>query len=153
MLQKGDKAPDFSLSDQNGNLVSLSDYRGKKLVIYFYPKANTPGCTAESCSLRDSYDDFKEKGFSIIGVSADSVSAQKNFSEKYNFPFPLLADTEKNMIKSYHAWGKKRMYGKEYEGIMRFTFIIDENGLILEVVTKVDTKNHATQLLSDLRSV
>lgn len=153
MLQKGDKAPDFSLSDQNGNLVSLSDYRGKKLVIYFYPKANTPGCTAESCSLRDSYDDFKEKGFSIIGVSADSVSAQKNFSEKYNFPFPLLADTEKNMIKSYHAWGKKRMYGKEYEGIMRFTFIIDENGLILKVVTKVDTKNHATQLLSDLRSV
>ncbi len=153
MLQKGDIAPDFSLSDQNGNIVSLGDFRGKKLVIYFYPKANTPGCTAESCSLRDAYNDFEKEGFSIIGVSADSVSAQKNFSEKYNFPFPLLADTEKSMIKSYHAWGKKRMYGKEYEGIMRFTFIIDENGLILEVVTKVDTKNHATQLLNDLRSV
>lgn len=115
--------------------------------MYFYPKANTPGCTAEACNLNDNLERFQALGYQIIGVSADTVKAQKNFSEKYQLKFPLIADTNKEIIKAYGAWGKKSMYGKEYEGIMRYTFLIDENQIIREVITKVDTKNHTAQIL------
>lgn len=147
MLKIGDKAPSFQGTDQNGNLVSLDDFKGKKLVLYFYPKANTPGCTAEACNLNDNWDRFQALGYQIIGVSADTVKAQKNFADKYQLKFPLIADTEKEIIKAYGAWGKKSMYGKEYEGIMRYTFIIDENQVITDIITKVDTKNHTSQIL------
>ncbi|HQQ01423.1 MAG TPA: thioredoxin-dependent thiol peroxidase [Bacteroidales bacterium] len=147
MLKIGDKAPDFTGIDQNGNPISLKDFRGRKVVLYFYPKANTPGCTAEACSLNDNLEHLKTKGYEIIGVSADNVKAQKNFAEKYHLNFPLIADTEKNIIKSYGAWGKKKRYGKEYEGIMRYTFLISEDGLIQNIITQVDTKNHASQIL------
>ena len=115
--------------------------------MYFYPKADTPGCTAESCNLRDNYDDLLGKGFNIVGVSADTVEKQKKFAEKYNLPFPLIADVNKEVIKAYDAWGTKKMYGKEYEGIMRTTYVIDENGTIEKVFPKVKTKDHATQIL------
>ncbi|MDK2909627.1 MAG: thioredoxin-dependent peroxiredoxin [Bacteroidales bacterium] len=147
MLKIGDKAPAFTGKDQDGNLISLDQFKGKKVVLYFYPKANTPGCTAEACNLNDNLERFQTLGYQIIGVSADTVKAQKNFSEKYQLRFPLIADTDKEIIKAYGAWGKKSMYGKEYEGIMRYTFIIDENQIIREVITKVDTKNHTTQIL------
>lgn len=147
MLKIGDKAPSFQGTDQNGNLVSLDDFKGKKVVLYFYPKANTPGCTSEACNLNDNWDRFQALGYQIIGVSADTVKAQKNFADKYQLKFPLIADTEKTIIKAYGAWGKKSMYGKEYEGIMRYTFIIDENQVITDIITKVDTKNHTSQIL------
>lgn len=147
LLKPGDPAPNFSGTDQNGNIVSLSDYKGSKLVIYFYPKANTPGCTAESCSLSDNYDSLLARGYKVVGVSADSVKSQKSFSDKFGFRFPLLADTGKTIINAYGAWGAKKMYGKEYEGIMRYTFLIDEEGIITDVIRKVDTKNHAKQIL------
>ncbi|MEJ5303978.1 MAG: thioredoxin-dependent thiol peroxidase [Bacteroidales bacterium] len=147
MLKIGDKAPAFTGKDQDGNLISLDQFKGKKVVLYFYPKANTPGCTAEACNLNDNLERFQALGYQIIGVSADTVKAQKNFSEKYQLKFPLIADTNKEIIKAYGAWGKKSMYGKEYEGIMRYTFLIDENQIIREVITKVDTKNHTAQIL------
>lgn len=146
-LQVGQKAPDFTGTDQNGNKISLNDLKGKKTILYFYPKADTPGCTAESCNLRDNYDDLLGKGFNIVGVSADTVEKQKKFAEKYNLPFPLIADVNKEVIKAYDAWGTKKMYGKEYEGIMRTTYVIDENGTIEKVFPKVKTKDHATQIL------
>lgn len=147
MLKIGDKAPSFQGTDQNGNLVSLYDFKGKKVVLYFYPKADTPGCTAEACNLNDNWERFQALGYQIIGVSADTVKAQKKFADKYQLKFPLIADTEKEIIKAYGAWGKKSMYGKEYEGIMRYTFIIDENQTITDIITKVDTKNHTSQIL------
>lgn len=147
MLKIGDKAPAFSGIDQDGNPISLDDFKGHKIVLYFYPKANTPGCTAEACNLNDNLERFQALGYRIIGVSADSVKAQKSFAEKYQLKFPLIADTSKEIIKAYGAWGKKSMYGKEYEGIMRYTFIIDENQVITDIITKVDTKNHAAQIL------
>lgn len=147
MLKIGDKAPNFSGIDQNGNKISLDDFKGKKVVLYFYPKANTPGCTAEACNLNENFDRFQSQGYQIIGVSADPVKSQKSFADKYQLRFPLIADTQKEIIKAYGAWGKKSMYGKEYEGIMRYTFIIDENQIINDVITKVDTKNHASQIL------
>ena len=147
MLKPGDPAPFFSGTDQNGNTVTLNDFKGGKLIVYFYPKASTPGCTAESCSLSDNHDALLQKGYKIVGVSADSVKAQKSFSDKYGFPFPLIADTDKTIIKAFGAWGVKKMYGKEYEGIMRYTFLIDEQGVIEKTFEKVDTKNHAQQIL------
>lgn len=146
-VKPGDPAPSFTGTDQYGNSIALDDFKGSKLVIYFYPKANTPGCTAESCSLSDNYAALQKMGYKVVGVSADSVKAQKNFSDKYGFPFQLIADTEKTIIKSFGAWGVKKMYGKEYEGIMRYTFLIDEKGIITDVIEKVDTRNHAKQII------
>lgn len=146
-LKEGDKAPDFSVEDQDGNKVSLADFKGKKLVLFFYPKASTPGCTAEACNLRDNWEQFQKKGYAIVGVSADSKKRQQNFKNKYDFPFPLLADEDKEVINAYGVWGPKKFMGKEYEGIHRTTFIIDEEGKIQEVIKKVKTKEHADQIL------
>lgn len=147
MLEIGNRMPDFSAADQNGNIVKSADLIGKKTVVYFYPKANTPGCTAEACSLRDNYERFLALGYNVIGISKDSVKAQKNFSVKYALPFPLLADTDALIIKAFGAWGEKKLYGKTYEGILRKTFIFNENGILEEIIDKVNTKNHAEQIL------
>lgn len=147
MLEIGNRMPDFSAADQNGNIVKSADLIGKKTVVYFYPKANTPGCTAEACSLRDNYERFLALGYNVIGISKDSVKAQKNFSDKYALPFPLLADTDALIIKAFGAWGEKKLYGKTYEGILRKTFIFNENGILEEIIDKVNTKNHAKQIL------
>lgn len=147
MLEIGNRMPDFSAADQNGNIVKSADLIGKKTVVYFYPKANTPGCTAEACSLRDNYERFLALGYNVIGISKDSVKAQKNFSDKYALPFSLLADTEALIIKAFDAWGEKKLYGKTYEGILRKTFIFNENGILEEIIDKVNTKNHAEQIL------
>lgn len=147
MLEIGNRMPNFSAADQNGNIVKSADLIGKKTVVYFYPKANTPGCTAEACSLRDNYERFLALGYNVIGISKDSVKAQKNFSDKYALPFPLLADTDALIIKAFGAWGEKKLYGKTYEGILRKTFIFNENGILEEIIDKVNTKNHAEQIL------
>ena len=147
MLEIGNRMPDFSAADQNGNIVKSADLIGKKTVVYFYPKANTPGCTAEACSLRDNYERFLALGYNVIGISKDSVKAQKNFSDKYALPFPLLADTDALIIKTFGAWGEKKLYGKTYEGSLRKTFIFNENGILEEIIDKVNTKNHAEQIL------
>ena len=146
-LQKGDKAPNFTAKDQDGNTISLTDYSGKKLVLFFYPKASTPGCTAEACNLSDNYQTFVSKGYDVLGVSADSAKKQANFKNKYDFPYPLLADEDKEVINAFGVWGPKKFMGKEYDGIHRTTFIIDENGVIEDVITKVKTKAHAEQIL------
>ncbi len=146
-LQPGDKAPKFSAKDQDGNLHKLEDYSGKKLVIFFYPKASTPGCTAEACNLRDNWETFKAQGYAILGVSADSQKRQQNFKEKYELPFPLLADADKEVIEAFGVWGPKKFMGKEYDGIHRTTFVIDEDGKIRDVISKVKTKEHASQIL------
>ncbi|MCW5520520.1 thioredoxin-dependent thiol peroxidase [Aureitalea sp. L0-47] len=146
-LKAGDKVPNFQVNDQDGNLVSLSNYRGKKLVVFFYPKASTPGCTMEACNLRDNYKELQSQGFELLGVSADSEKRQANFRNKYEFPFPLLADTEKEVINAFGVWGPKKFMGREYDGIHRKTFLIDENGLVERVIDKVKTKDHAAQIL------
>ena len=146
-LQPGDKAPNFSAKDQSGKDHSLSDYKGKKLVVFFYPKASTPGCTAEACNLRDNWETFRAQGYAILGVSADSQKRQQNFKEKYELPFPLLADEDKEVINAFGVWGPKKFMGKEYDGIHRTTFVIDENGMIKDVISKVKTKEHASQIL------
>lgn len=146
-LKAGDKAPDFQSRDQDGNLVKLSDFKGKKLVLFFYPKASTPGCTAQACNLRDNWEFFKAKKYAILGVSADSEKRQQKFKENYDLPFPLLADEEKEVIKAYGVWGQKKFMGKVFDGIHRTTFIIDENGNIEEVIGKVKTKEHSSQIL------
>ncbi|WP_417213493.1 thioredoxin-dependent thiol peroxidase [Bizionia sp.] len=146
-LKPGDKAPDFTAKDEDGNSISLSDYKGKKLVLFFYPKASTPGCTAEACNLSDNYSRFQKAGYDILGVSADSAKRQSNFKNKYDFPYPLLADEDKAVIEAYGVWGPKKFMGKEYDGIHRTTFIIDEKGLIEDVITKVKTKAHTDQIL------
>ncbi|MCF8365386.1 MAG: thioredoxin-dependent thiol peroxidase [Bacteroidales bacterium] len=151
-LKIGDKAPDFRVLNQNGTLVSLNDFQGQKLIIYFYPKADTPGCTAESCNLRDNYDDLLNKGFAIVGVSPDSQEKQKKFAEKYNLPFHLLADVDLEVAKAYGAWGFKKMYGKEYEGLLRTTYVIDEKGIVEKVFQKVTTKDHAAQILEAMNN-
>ena len=146
-LKEGDNAPNFSLTDNEGKFHSLNDYSGKKLIIFFYPRANTPGCTAEACNLRDYFKELKDKGYSILGVSADSEESQQSFSKKYDFPFPLLADIEKVMINAYGVWGPKKFRGKEYDGIIRKTFLVDEKGIIKRIIDKVKTKDHAAQIL------
>ena len=147
LLKKGDKAPNFSAKDQDGMLHSLADYKGKKLVVFFYPKANTPGCTAEACDLRDNFERFTTNNYALLGVSADNAKAQLNFKNKYDFPFPLLADEDKSVIEAFGVWGPKKFMGKEYDGINRTTFIIDENGIIEEVISDVKTKAHSAQIL------
>jgi len=150
-LKTGDQAPDFTAIDQDGKEFKLSDFKGSKVILYFYPKADTPGCTAESCNLRDNYSDLMSKGFKIIGVSADNQSKQKKFAEKYELPFTLIPDVEKAVLKAYGTWGMKKMYGKDYEGILRTTYVIDESGKIESVIEKVETKNHAAQILKALQ--
>ena len=147
MLEIGKSMPEFAAPDQNGNIISSESLLGKKTVVYFYPKAGTPGCTAEACSIRDNYERFIALGYNVIGISKDSVKAQKNFSDKYSLPFPLLSDPEASIIKAFGAWGEKKLYGKVYEGILRKTFIFNEEGILTEVIEKVDTKNHAEQIL------
>lgn len=149
-LKKGDPAPGFSGKDQDGNVHSLDDYKGKRLIVYFYPKDSTPGCTAEACNLRDNYDDLKAKGFAVLGISADSESSHKKFSDKHDLPFPLIADEDKSIIKKYGAWGEKKMYGKSYEGILRKTIIINEEGHIENIIEKVKTKDHARQIYQQM---
>lgn len=147
-LNIGDKAPAFEATDQNGNTIKLEDFMGKKVVLFFYPKASTPGCTAEACNLRDNYQSFLAKGYAVVGVSADSVKRQLNFSNKNELPYSLLADEDKAVIEAYGVWGPKKFMGKTYDGIHRTTFIIDENGRIEDVITKVKTKDHAAQILA-----
>ena len=146
-LKAGDKAPIFSGLDQNGASHTLADYKGKKLVVFFYLKASTPGCTAEACDLRDNYARFQANNYALLGVSADSAKAQAKFIEKYDLPFPLLADEDKSVIQAFGVWGPKKFMGKEYDGIHRTTFVIDENGIIEEVISDVKTKAHAAQIL------
>jgi thioredoxin-dependent peroxiredoxin len=146
-LQKGDKAPQFSGKDQDGITHTLLDYKGKKLVVFFYPKANTPGCTAEACDLRDNFERFKSNNYELLGVSADNAKSQSNFKNKFEFPFPLLADEEKSVIQAFGVWGPKKFMGKEYDGIHRTTFVIDEEGILEDVITEVKTKAHAAQIL------
>jgi peroxiredoxin Q/BCP len=147
ILNIGDPAPGFQSVDQNGNPIALSDFLGSKVIIYFYPKDDTPGCTAEACNLRDNYQILIDKGYKIIGVSPDDEKSHKKFSEKYVLPFALIPDKTKKIIQDYGAWGKKKLYGKEYEGLLRMTFIIDEEGKISGIFNKVDTKNHTAQIL------
>ncbi|PRX55119.1 thioredoxin-dependent thiol peroxidase [Flagellimonas meridianipacifica] len=148
MLKAGDKVPEFSAKDQDGNTINLQDYRGKKLVVFFYPRANTPGCTAEACNLRDNYGLLQEEGYELLGVSEDSQKKQANFKNKYDFPFPLLADEDHTVIETFGVWGPKKFMGKEYDGLHRTTFVIDEEGVIERVIEKVKTKDHAAQLLN-----
>jgi len=146
-LKQGDAVPNFTAKDEQGNTINLSDYKGKKLIVFFYPKANTPGCTVEACNLRDNYKVLKEKGYELLGVSADSARKQSNFKKKYDFPFPLLADEDKKVINAFGVWGPKKFMGREFDGIHRKTFIIDENGIVERVIDKVKTKDHAAQIL------
>lgn len=139
--------PDFEVKDQNGKTVSSKDMLGKKTIIYFYPKDNTSGCTAEACNLRDNHEALIARGYNVIGVSKDSVASHKKFVEKYDLPFTLLADTSTEMLQAFGAWGEKKMYGKTVMGTLRRTFIFDENGILQEIIEKVDTKNHAEQIL------
>ena len=150
MLEKGTSAPDFKLDDQDGNPISLSDFKGKKILLWFYPKASTPGCTIEGQEFRDEFQKFQEKNTVILGMSADSVKSQKNFCEKQNFPFSLVSDPEKTTIRKYEAIGLKKMYGREYEGIFRISYLIDENGYIQKTYGKVKPKEHAKEVLEDL---
>jgi len=147
MLKVGDKVPEFSSKDQDGNTINLSDYKGKKLVVFFYPKANTPGCTLEACNLRDNYKDLTDAGYELLGVSADTERKQANFRNKYKFPFPLLADVDHTVINTFGVWGPKKFMGRTFDGIHRTTFVIDEEGVVEKVIEKVKTKNHAAQLL------
>lgn len=146
-LQKGDRAPFFKGLNQAGKEISLDDYKGKKLILYFYPKDNTSGCTAEACSLNENYDILTSQGYEVVGVSPDSASSHQKFITKYNLSFNLIADTEKAILQDYGVWGEKSMYGRKYMGVFRTTFVIDEKGIIEKVITKVDTKNAAAQIL------
>jgi thioredoxin-dependent peroxiredoxin len=149
-LKVGDKVPEFQGKDENGNTVKSSDYKGKKLIVYFYPKDMTPGCTNQACNLRENYESLKSKGFEILGVSADSEARHQKFIEKYNLPFQLIADTEKEVINQFGVWGPKKFMGKEYEGINRTTFVIDEEGKIVSIIDKVKTKDHTQQIIDTL---
>jgi thioredoxin-dependent peroxiredoxin len=144
--QPGEKAPDFQGINQNEKTIKLSDFEGQKLILYFYPKDDTPGCTAQACSLGENFEGLKKKGFAVLGVSADSAKKHEKFIEKFKLPFDLLADTEKEVIQAYGAWGRKKFMGKEFDGILRTTFIIGPTGLIEHVISKPDTKNHAQEI-------
>ena len=147
-LKEGMRAPGFEGIDQNSKEVRLSDFMGKKVILYFYPKDNTSGCTAEACNLRNNYDSLLKKGFAVIGVSSDNEKSHKRFASKYNLPFPLIADTSKNILNAYGVWGEKKMFGKSYLGIIRKTFIIDEKGIIENIISQVDTGEHTKQILN-----
>ena len=149
-LQLGDSAPDFAITNQSGELIKLSDFSDKKLIIFFYPKDNTPGCTAESCNLKDNYSDLLEKGFEVVGVSADDAVSHQKFIAKFSLPYNLLADTNKEMIKSYGVWGEKKSMGKVYDGIHRTTFIIN-NGVVEKIFLKVKTKEHSNQIIESYK--
>ncbi len=146
-LKAGDKVPDFSAKDQDGNDIKLSDYLGKKLVVFFYPAANTPTCTTEACNLRDNYSILKAEGYELLGVSADTQRKQSNFRKKFDLPFPLLADTDKAVINTFGVWGPKKFMGREFDGIHRMTFVINEEGTVSEVIDKVKAKEHTTQIM------
>ncbi len=150
-LKIGDKAPEINAIDQFGNSVKLDDFAGSKLILFFYPKDNTPGCTAEACNLRDNYQYLLNKGFKIIGVSADNETSHQNFTSKFDLPFPLIPDVEKKIILDYDVWGEKKFMGKTYDGIHRVTFVIDEKSNIEKIFTKVETKNHSTQILKEYK--
>jgi peroxiredoxin Q/BCP len=147
-LKEGVKAPAFEGIDQNGNTIRLSDFSGKKVILYFYPKDNTPGCTAEACNLRDNYSALLKSGFAVIGVSIDNEKSHKGFASKYSLPFPLIADTSRKIVTDYGVFREKKLYGKSFLGIVRTTFIIDEKGIIEKIISKVDTKNHSEQIFT-----
>lgn len=149
-LKVGEKAPHFEGVNQNGEKITLNDFAGKKLILYFYPKDNTPGCTAESCNLNDNYDIWLEKGYDVVGVSPDSEKSHRSFVDKFGFRFNLIADTEKKILQAYDVWGVKKMYGREYMGVMRTTFVISEKGVIEQIFEKVDTKDHTSQIFEVL---
>ena len=153
MLKVGDKAPDFKLKDETGREISLSSFRDKKVVIYFYPKDDTPGCTKEACSIRDVYDDILEAGAVVIGISKDDARSHERFKSKYNLPFYLLSDPENEVIEQYGAWQEKKMYGKTYMGIARITYIVDGEGIVKKVYSKVKPETHGEELLTDLRTI
>ena len=146
-LKVGDKAPNFTALDEQGNPISMQDFIGKKLIVFFYPKANTPTCTVESCNLSDNYKMLAGKGYEVIGVSADSQKAQANFKKKYKFPYPLIADVDKEVINAFGVWGPKKFMGRTFDGIHRITFVIDETGIIVKVIDDVKAKNHASQIV------
>lgn len=146
-LKEGEKAPDFTANDQNGKAVSLSDFKGKNVILYFYPKDDTPGCTAEACDFRDNYQSLIKDGFEVIGISTDDEKSHKKFESKYTLPFTLIADTDKKIVEDYGVWIEKNMYGKKYMGTVRTTFIIDPEGIIKHVLSKVDTKNASQQII------
>jgi thioredoxin-dependent peroxiredoxin len=150
-LKNGDKAPEFSGKDQEGKIVRFNDFKGKKIVLFFYPKDNTPGCTLQNCNLRDNYALLKKKGFEIIGVSADTEASHLKFSSRFKLPFPLIADVDHKVIKAYDVWGEKSLFGVKYAGLVRTTFVIDEKGIIELVLTKVKTAGHAEQILTELK--
>ena len=150
VLKEGDKAPEFIGVNQDGNSISLNDFKGKKVILYFYPKDNTPGCTAESCNLNENYSDLTAKGFEVIGVSPDSPASHLKFIAKYDLKFNLIADTDNKILELYNAWGLKKMYGKEYMGVLRTTYIINEEGIIERIIKKVKTKDHTNQIYSEL---
>ncbi len=150
-LKIGDKATDFKGIDENENTISLSDFKGKNLILYFYPKDNTPGCTNEACNLRDNYAMWIEKEYEVIGVSPDSVQSHQKFKNKHELPFPLISDPDKVIIKEYGAWGPKKLYGREYEGLLRSTFVIDGKGIIVNIFEKVKTKDHTNQILETIK--
>jgi peroxiredoxin Q/BCP len=151
-LKEGDRAPQFTANDQNGNTVSLSDFEGKDVILYFYPKDDTPGCTAEACNFRDNYESLQEQGFTVIGVSTDDEKSHQKFVNKYQLPFTLISDTEKSIVEAYGVWVEKNMYGKKYMGTARKTFVIDKNGLISKIIDKVNTNESSKQVLDLLNS-
>ncbi len=150
LLEKGRAAPDFKAADQSGKEISIKQFKGKKIILYFYPKDDTPGCTSEACNLRDNYQELQDLGYVVIGVSPDNEKSHQKFSAKYNLPFYLVPDPEKVIIKAYGAWGEKKMYGKSYEGVLRTTYVISEKGLIEAVIEKVNVKDHTKQIIETL---
>lgn len=151
-LKEGDTAPQFTAQDQNGDTISLSDFKGKDVILYFYPKDDTPGCTAEACDFRDNYQSLQAQGFNVIGVSTDDETSHKKFVNKYQLPFTLIADTDKSIVEAYGVWVEKNMYGKKYMGTARKTFIIDKEGKIKKIIDKVDTKESSKQVLELLNN-